>query len=92
MGLQPMTRDPFASAPEPSWVATRLAGIRRVALPLFVSLLCFWVAIGILPHRHNQPRSAVYVLGAASACARDRRWDRCASVLSIKRTDGILDR
>ena len=62
---QPMTRDPFASAPEPSWVATRLAGIRRVALPLLISLLCLWAAMGALPTRHHAPQSAVYVLGAA---------------------------
>ena len=82
---QPMTRDPFASAPESGRVVIWLAWIRRIALPLFVSLLCFWIAMGVLPHRQNQPRSAVFVLGAAvlvlaivAGIARQR--------ISIKRT------
>ena len=83
----PILRDDLASASESSWVATRLAGIRRVAMPLFVSLFCLWAAIGVLPHRLNQPRSAIYVLGAVTlvlavveGIARQR--------ITIKRTPG----
>lgn len=39
--------------------------VRRVTLPLLISLLCFWMAMGVLPRRQNAPMSAIYVLGAA---------------------------
>ena len=48
-----------------SRAATGLAWIRRITLPLLISLLCLWMAMGALPTRQNTPRSAIYVLGAA---------------------------
>ncbi|HEX9039244.1 MAG TPA: sensor histidine kinase [Ktedonobacterales bacterium] len=42
-----------------------LAWVRRIVLPLLISLLSFWLAMGVLPMRHNAPVSAIYVLGAA---------------------------
>lgn len=42
-----------------------LSWSRRITLPLLISLLCFWFAMGVLPTRNNVPRSAIYVLGAA---------------------------
>ncbi len=64
MTPQSMTRN--TDELSPSRTAEGLAWVRRILLPLLVSLLCFWIAMGVLPVRHNQPRSAVYVLGAAA--------------------------
>jgi signal transduction histidine kinase len=65
MNPQPMKRNTFADADESSRVAVLLSRGRQIVLPLLISLLCLWVAMGVIPVRHNQPRSAVYVLGAA---------------------------
>jgi signal transduction histidine kinase len=62
---QPLMSDPSTGASIQSRAVSWLVGVRRVALPLLISALSFWVAVGVLPTRHNQPRSAVYVLGAA---------------------------
>lgn len=62
MANQPVTRG-VKSVPL-SRAVDGIAWVRRVSLPLLISLLCFWLAMGVLPTRHNQPVSAIYVLGA----------------------------
>jgi signal transduction histidine kinase len=61
----PLMSDPSTGVSMQSRAISWLAGVRRVALPLLISALSFWVAVGVLPTRHNEPRSAIYVLGAA---------------------------
>lgn len=52
-------------SPSSNRVVAWLTWTRRIVVPVIVSTLAFWLAMGVLPTRHNQPRSAIFVLGAA---------------------------